>query len=323
MQQVPKHARRLHIVLAAPFDLHGEVAEVGHAAAAAAAGRRWRAHSCPCAVDPWARSRRDRRAVCPSRRRAPRAYSCASSLRAGADGRASRATRSSGTWCARQVFSTGLPSTNFGPRPALRRAHNQHGPCGPLGRAFFARGLLDRGDAVEDRIEDRRGLLMHSLRIVALQREWLIAVAAHQVFELRMRNAREHRRVGDLVSVQMQNRQHCAIRRGIEKFVRVPACGQRSGLGFAIAHHAGHNEVWIVEGRAIRVHQRVAQLAAFMNRSRRLRRDVAGNAVRPAELAEEPLDAVGIAARCADRSPCTSLRDRCSPPGPGRHAPDR
>ncbi len=133
---------------------------------------------------------------------------------------------------------------------------------------------------------------MHHRRIVAFERERLVAVAAHQVFQLRMRDARQHRGIGDLVAIQMQDGQHRAVGCGIQKFVGVPTCRERPGLGLAIAYHAGHNQIGIVEGRAVRVHQRVAQLAALVDGARRLRSHVTGNAVGPAELPEQPLDAV-------------------------------
>ena len=71
--------------------------------------------------------------VHPSRRRVLRACSCASSLRAGADAPASRAISRSGTWCARQVFFHRLAVHKLRSGPALRRAHDQHGPCRPIG----------------------------------------------------------------------------------------------------------------------------------------------------------------------------------------------
>ena len=39
----------------------------------------------------------------------------------------------------------------------------------------------------------------------------------------------------------------------IEKFVRVPARGERAGLRFAIADDTGNEQIGIVEGRAERV----------------------------------------------------------------------
>ena len=193
----------------------------------------------------------------------------------------------------------GFAVDNLRSRPTFGRTHDEHGPSRPAGRFIFLRGVfarsfLDGRDAVEHAIENSCGLLVHHRRIVAFERERLIAVAAHQVFQLRMRNARQHRGIGDLVAVQMQDRQHRAVGCWIQKLVGVPACGQRPGLRFAIAHHAGHNQIGIVERRAVGVHQGVTQLAALVDGARRFRRHVAGNAVRPTELPEQPLDAVTI-----------------------------
>ena len=73
----------------------------------------------------------------------------------------------------------------------------------------------------------------------------------------------------------MQDRQHGAVAHRVEELVRVPAGGERAGFRFAIAHDAGDEQVGIVERRAEGVGQRVAQLAAFVDRAGRLRRDVA------------------------------------------------
>ena len=51
----------------------------------------------------------------------------------------------------------------------------------------------------------------------------------------------------------------------------------------------------IVEGGAIGMRQRIAQFAAFVNRAGRFRRDMAGNAVGPGELAKQPLQSVPAA----------------------------
>ena len=107
-----------------------------------------------------------------------------------------------------------------------------------------------------------------------------------------MWNPGQDRWICNLVAVQMQNGQYRTVRRGIQKLVRVPARRQRSRLRLAIAHHARHNQVRIVERRPVSVHQGVAQLPAFVNRPRCLRRNVARNPVRPTELPEKPLDSV-------------------------------
>ena len=45
----------------------------------------------------------------------------------------------------------------------------------------------------------------------------------------------------------MQDRQHRAVCGRIEKLVRVPRRGQRSGLRLAIADDAGDDEIGVVE----------------------------------------------------------------------------
>ena len=76
----------------------------------------------------------------------------------------------------------------------------------------------------------------------------------------------------------MQDRQDHAVRRRVQEFVGMPACGKRPGFRFAVTDDTGDDQVGIVERRAVRVRDRVAQLAALVNRAWRLRRHVAGNA---------------------------------------------
>jgi hypothetical protein len=54
----------------------------------------------------------------------------------------------------------------------------------------------------------------------------------------------------------------------------MPRGGERSGLRFAVADYARDDQFGIVERRAVRVRQAVAQLTAFVDRPGRLRRDV-------------------------------------------------
>ena len=86
-----------------------------------------------------------------------------------------------------------------------------------------------------------------------------------------MRDAGEDRRVGDLVAVQVQDRQHDAVADRVEKLVGMPCGGQWSGLGFAVADDAGDDQLRIVERGPEGMADRITQLAPLMNRSRRLR----------------------------------------------------
>src|SRR5207302_10426762 len=60
-----------------------------------------------------------------------------------------------------------------------------------------------------------------------------------------------------------------------------------AGLGFAVADDAADDEVGVVEGRAVCVDQRVAELATLVDRAGRLRGGVAGDATGEGELPEE------------------------------------
>ena len=76
----------------------------------------------------------------------------------------------------------------------------------------------------------------------------------------------------------------------------MPARRQRPGLRLAVADHAGDRQIRVVEGRSEGVRQRVAELAALVDRPGRLGRGVARDAARERELAEEPLQPALVAA---------------------------
>ena len=114
-----------------------------------------------------------------------------------------------------------------------------------------------------------------------------MAVALEEGDELALGDPGEHGRVRDLVAVQVQDRQHRAVGLRVQELVRVPARGERARLGLAVAHHARDEEVGVVERGAVGVGERVAELAAFVDRAGRLRRDVARDAAGERELAEE------------------------------------
>ena len=129
---------------------------------------------------------------------------------------------------------------------------------------------------------------MHALGLVAGDEDRPPAVTLQQRGELGVGDPRQHRRVRDLVAVQVEDRQDGAVRPRVEELVRVPARRERAGLGLAVADDARDQQLGVVEGRPERVGERVAELAAFVDRAGRLRRGVAGDAARERELPEEP-----------------------------------
>src|SRR5262245_46659593 len=104
-----------------------------------------------------------------------------------------------------------------------------------------------------------------------------------------MDDARENGWIGDLVTVEVEDRQHGPVANRVDELVRVPGGSERSGLGLAVPDHARDDEIRVVERRAIGMRQAVAELAAFMDRSRRLRRDVRPDRAGERELLEELL----------------------------------
>ena len=202
------------------------VAEVGQLAGRAAAGRRWRAGWRSSAASPVGRERRAARAAARRRRRtAPRAGSCASTPRAARRCSGLSRTSASGTWCERQVPSTGLPSTSCGPvQPFGVRSTiiGQRGRVAGRRRSRASRWISR--DLVERRVERGGHLLVHRRRVVALDE-----VAARSrspsssASQLVVGDAGQHRRVGDLVAVEVQDRQHRAVARRVEELVGVPA----------------------------------------------------------------------------------------------------
>ena len=177
------------------------------------------------------------------------------------------------------------------PGPALGRAQHKRGPARPLGVTVGAGPPLYVLDLGDDRVERGGELLVHDLGVVALDDVDVVPVPGEQRLELLMRYPGRDRRVGDLVPVEVQDRQHRPVGHRVEELVGVPGARQRPGLRLAVADHAGHDQVRVVERRAVGVGERVAELAALVDGTGRLRRHVRGDAAGEGELAEEPLHA--------------------------------
>ena len=61
--------------------------------------------------------------------------------------------------------------------------------------------------------------------------------------------------IGDLVAVEVQDRQDRPVGRRVQELVGMPARRQRSGLRLAVADDAGDDQVGIVEGGAVGVRE--------------------------------------------------------------------
>ena len=180
------------------------------------------------------------------------------------------------------------------PGPALGCAQHDHRPHWPLRLMTATRRALDGRDVVEGVVEGGGQLLVHGGRVVTGDRDRAVTVTAQQRFQFGVRDAGQHRRVGDLVAVERQDGQHRAVGHRVEELVGVPAGRQRPGFGLAVTDHAGHHQIRVVQGGAVGVHEGVAELTALVDGSRRLGRDVAGNAAGEGELPEQFAQAFGV-----------------------------
>ena len=96
-------------------------------------------------------------------------------------------------------------------RPPLRCAQHDHRPPRPGCLTVLAGAPLDLGDLVENLVERRRHQLVHLLGVRSLHESRRVAVTLEQGPQLLGFDPGEHRRIGDLVPVQVQHRQHGAV----------------------------------------------------------------------------------------------------------------
>ncbi|MGX1246957.1 hypothetical protein RKD46_008061 [Streptomyces pseudovenezuelae] len=183
-----------------------------------------------------------------------------------------------------------------GAGPALRSAQDDHRPVGALGHPVLAGAALDRVDALQGVVHGGGHGPVHGHGVVAGDVDRRVAVAAQQFVEFGLGEPGEEGRVGDLVAVEVQDRQDRSVVHGVEELVGVPGRGQRAGLRLAVPDHAGDEEVRVVEGGPVGVRQGVAQLAALVDRTGGLRGHMAGHTAGERELPEQPLHAVRVPA---------------------------
>src|ERR1700719_2775689 len=90
----------------------------------------------------------------------------------------------------------------------------------------------------------------------------------------------------------MQDGKHGAITGGIQKLIGMPTGSQRACFGFAVTHHATDQQIWIVERGAVRVGNRVSELATFVDRTGSFGSDMTGNSARERKLLEQAPESV-------------------------------
>ena len=187
----------------------------------------------------------------------------------------------------------------LGAGPTLGRTEHNHG----VGRADHGlargslglRGGLDVTNLVKDLLKHGGKALMDAcvaLVVKAGDKEVrLIAHTLKELGELFVGHAGEDGGVGDLVAVEVQDRQDDTVGCRVHELVGLPRSRERTGLGLAVAHHGHGQQARVVHDGTVSVAERVAELAALVDGTGRLGRKVARDAAGIGELAEELLQA--------------------------------
>ena len=187
----------------------------------------------------------------------------------------------------------------LGAGPALGRAEHDHRVGGTdhglTSGGLGLRGGLDVADLVKDLLKQGSETSVDArmaLIVKAGDKEVrLIAHALKELGELLVGHAGKNGGVGDLIAVEVQNRQDDAVRCRVHEFVGLPRGRERAGLGLTVAHHGHGQQARIVHDGAIGVAERIAELAALVDGAGRLGSKVARDATGIGELAEELLQA--------------------------------
>ena len=180
-------------------------------------------------------------------------------------------TSSSGTWWKRKVPSICFcPSTTFGPVQPFSVRRTMSGQAGGSSTPFSRASAWMRRMAAyaQSSVSHNDRWTVSGFR--ALDEAGVVAAAAEIVLYRFVAHPAEEGWAGDLVAVEVEDRQDGAVAGGVQEPVRLPAPDSGAGLRFPVADDAGDDEVGVVEGRADGMRERGADLAALVDRAGRM-----------------------------------------------------
>ena len=187
----------------------------------------------------------------------------------------------------------------LGAGPTLGRTEHDHG-VGRTDHGLARSGLshsggLDVADLIEDLLEQGGKTRVNTCMALVVEtgdkEVRLIAHAFKELGELFVGHAGKDGGIGDLVAVEVQDRQDDTVGCRVHELVGLPGSRKRTGLGLAVAHHGHGQQTRVVHDSTVGVAERVAELAALVDGAGRLGRKVARDAAGIRELAEELLQA--------------------------------
>jgi hypothetical protein len=92
---------------------------------------------------------------------------------------------------------------------------------------------------------------MHRLRLVTLDEMRCISVAPEEVFQFIVADPSEDAGIGDLVAVEVEDRQDYPVGCRVQKFIGMPAGRQRSGFCLAVTDDADDDQIGVVKGGSV------------------------------------------------------------------------
>ena len=92
-------------------------------------------------------------------------------------------------------------------------------------------------------------------------------------------------RVADLIPIEVEDRQHGSVGNWVEQLVGLPCGRQGARFRFAVSDHAGDDQIRIIERGPEGMAERIAQFAAFANRTRCRWRHMAAKSRRETSIA--------------------------------------
>ena len=180
------------------------------------------------------------------------------------------------------------------PGPALGATQDDHGPARTARHAVLSGICLDGLDLVQSLVKRSGETMVHARQVVAGHLDHLVPVALEQAADLGGIFSGKHGRAGDLVAVEVKDRQDRTVPGGIKEGDALPRSLQRPGFGFAVAHDCQREQIWVVHGRPESMDEHVAEFATLVDRTRSSDADVAGNTTGRREATEESAHSRGV-----------------------------
>ena len=154
--------------------------------------------------------------------------------------------------------------------------------------------MLDHFYISNGLIKCRCQLLVNYQRVIAFYIIWLVAKAFKHSLKVLLFDTGKNCRVGNFVTIEVQNRQNGTITRRIDKFIALPCGCQRAGFCFAITDNTQGQQIRIVKDSAKGMSKRIPQFTTFMDGAGGFRRAMAGHAAGKGKLSEQFLHACPV-----------------------------